>query len=118
MKFTYGLAGGMRLKRDLSDYASCFNGWGLQEPTRRVGNLSSVANILIVQPEALYPLLTGGSLPLLGHHAGGATTTAEAMAAAAFREGLRWAELRADYRKGGDQTVWKMLAEHPAARGR
>lgn len=110
----------MRLKRDLSDYASCFGGWGLQEPARRIGNLSAVANILIVQPEALFSLLTGGSLPLLGGHggvAGGAAGAGAGAAGEAYREGLRWVELRADYRKG-DLGVWRTLTEHPAAKGR
>lgn len=119
MKFQYNLSGGMRLKRDLSDNASCLGSWGLREPLRRLGDLSAVANILIVQPEALVPLLTGGGLPMLGlNQQLPANASQNALAGAAFRDGMRWVELRADYRKGGDPAVWKSLAEHPAARGR
>jgi len=85
--FRFSPQGGLRLKRDVAEFAQLLGLWGLPPlaaPQRRLAELGALASLTVAPTAALAGLVNGEGLGL----------------AVRREEALRWLALRADFRKG------------------
>ena len=96
-RFSYTPAGGLRLRRDLEEYASLLeaaDGFGMQpsdEQPRRLAELRALASLLVAPPTALTSLVNGEGLGV----------------AVRREEAVSWLPRRADFRRG--ERPFRML---------